>query len=232
MTGTRRPELLRLAGFVDDLAAAMRGSLARILYLPDDFSWVLDRDTLPATFLPGKWPDPNKYNVVGGAWDMCAHTTDYFAHEMTKHEPWPPVLPGLVGNLVVGLAPPARLGDLIAGVDDGESDTNEAWLITNPDDCASLTRHAADDQYGILLATSGYLGMVQLSALLHHLSASQSAARPSGANRSRFVRRSPADRQPRPASRSFLCPATALSQHRRRSCPQHYMARVELPRSR
>jgi hypothetical protein len=227
-TGTRVPDLRRLAGLVDQLSATMRGSLARVLYTADDFPWVLDRDTLPAGGPVPLRANPNNYNLVGGAMDMCAHTTDYFNHEMTKHEPWPPVPPGTVGNLVVGVIPPVVLGDLLGGVDDGSTDQNTAWVITNPADCVSTTKATADQQYPILLATSGYLGLVQMSALLHHLSAEPINSETVGGQVSAAVLSQQTRQTTATSDPVLFVPGDGIITTAATLVPQLYVARVEL----
>jgi hypothetical protein len=158
-TGTRQEELRVLASLVDDLATEMRGNLVRIIYKAADFAYVF---TFPSDPM---MPGTNRYVLVAGARDMCAQDNNYFANEWSKRL-WPT---GMYGNLEVDFSPPAVLG---SARDEPywRPATAPALVVTNPDECASATNRMADDQYGVLLMTSGHLGLLQLSALLRQLS--------------------------------------------------------------
>jgi len=146
------------AAMIDVLAAKMRDeNLLRTHWSANDFGFLWSDQ--PKTFGPdlkgfhvgavdrcsrvGDVP-PLPPSSFGWVWDMSGAKVDYGL----MHFNWkPPVQPRYFAE-VYG---------------------RHLWEVLNPDECADAANALSREQYGVLLASSGYLALVQLAGLLRHL---------------------------------------------------------------
>jgi hypothetical protein len=150
--------LADLALKIETLAEFMRSqTLARTQFTPYDFSYLYpksQKSLFPLPWLGG-------YHV--GAVDLCA-----------RNVPWPQVpynfmwiLDGTgakvdYGALHFNWTPPVKLQQEQWG-------DEVRWRVLNPDECAAAANAQAEQDYGSILYSSGYMNLVQLAGLLRHL---------------------------------------------------------------
>ena len=168
-TGDFRDQLEGFAKKIDNLAQAMRHHvLARTIYKPSDFAWpvlINPHEVVHSGPLIGGsvtiGPTCNRWPV--GAMDLRYHDDKFFGDFLTE----------LIRNEFLGRSnfttkrglmnfrwiPPATLEP---AAEEGK------YQITNPEECAEAANAQAEKDYADLLATSGYLELLQLAMLFRN----------------------------------------------------------------
>jgi hypothetical protein len=172
-TGDFRSQIRAFVEKLDPLAAALRNScLARTIYSSADFGFLIDDfyviDPVPGLTVPILKPE---YFLMIGALDLCSHTDAFFS-DVVRGGGVPFPGPSRRGSLDFRWAPPARLVrvDSNSGLVHQDGTPIIQYRISNPDECAQAANEQAAQDYSDLLISSGYMSLVQLTALMRHSS--------------------------------------------------------------
>lgn len=159
-----------LADLLEQRVADMRNSvLARMVYEPSHFSQPLAEQEvlhsgLPFFGQPSVAIGPNFPGFTVGAIDTVQYTKSFFA--ITKSTPGnsDPAHPARWASIDTRWIPPATLAA------EQELGTNRTvYRITNPDVCAAAANAQSEADYADLMASSGYMTLMHLTALLRHV---------------------------------------------------------------
>ncbi|HJU17590.1 MAG TPA: hypothetical protein VJ770_14130 [Stellaceae bacterium] len=162
--GTFREKLLLMADALERCAQQMRTEgLGRTVYSRDHFTMVPAWNVIagrPLTGPPVISPRCGRWPV--GAIDLRRHDDHFFntfLNDLTMSEALGKASSGRFGGLDFRWIPPAVLGDY---------HEPWGWEILNPDECAAAANAQSEADYADLLATSGYVELLRVVALLRN----------------------------------------------------------------
>ncbi|AKQ70383.1 hypothetical protein A176_007295 [Myxococcus hansupus] len=162
--GTFHNKLLLMADALERCAQQMRSDgLGRTVYAPSHFTRVRASDVIPGrpfTGAPVISPRCSRWPV--GALDLRRHSDSYFntfLNDLSLAETRGNVTSSRFGGLDFRWIPPAVLG---------EHQEPWGWEILNPDECAAAANAQSEADYAELLATSGYVELLRVVALLRN----------------------------------------------------------------
>jgi len=191
--GDFREDLKTFSRQIETLAKGMREFvLARTIYRPVQFGqlnhWEVNDDGLGITpeHLLTVQQRRSRWSV--GAMDLREHNDAFFANfldEMFRKEFFGYTTETRHGHMNFRWMPPAKLRR--AGRD---NDGKRLYQITNPDECADAANKQSEQDYADLLASSGYVELIQVATLLRHEATEPDRSQTVAAEAPRLLRRS------------------------------------------